>query len=145
MDNIGDWLYIVILVITGISGLFSKYKKKQTKPVQRPNKEVCAEPEVTPQKGFWEIFKEMLEPEQEEPEQEMKRQAIKEVVQEKKHLEPKSVVVSADEPPVTEHLEQHKQPVTTSESNIPSAEVEFGMVIDWRKAVVYAEILNRKY
>ena len=33
MDNVGDWLYIVFLIIAAVSGLFSsKDKKKKSRP-----------------------------------------------------------------------------------------------------------------
>ena len=65
MDNVGDWLYIVFLIVAGVSGLFNaKNKKKQVKPVQQPSKEIPGQPEeTTPERSFWDIFEE----EEEEP------------------------------------------------------------------------------
>ena len=46
MDNVGDWLYIVFLIVAGVSGLFNaKNKKKQVKPVQQPSKEIPGQPD----------------------------------------------------------------------------------------------------
>ena len=36
MDNVGDWLYIVFLIIAAVSGLFSsKDKKKKSRQIGR--------------------------------------------------------------------------------------------------------------
>ena len=64
MDNAGDWLYIVFLIIAGISSLFgSKNKKKRPKQIlgNRTGKIVTNEDNV-PDKGFWEILEEMQNP-----------------------------------------------------------------------------------
>ncbi len=43
MDNAGDWLYIVFLIIAGISSLFgSKNKKKRPKQILgQPDREIA--------------------------------------------------------------------------------------------------------
>ena len=43
MDNVGDWLYIVFLIIAAVSGLFSsKDKKKKSRPdiLGQPDREI---------------------------------------------------------------------------------------------------------
>ena len=46
MDNLGDWLYIVFLIVAAVSGLFGsgKKKKRQTEVLGRPDSEI--EPET---------------------------------------------------------------------------------------------------
>ena len=57
MDNAGDWLYIVFLIIAGISSLFgSKNKKKRPKQILgQPDREIVTNEDNVPDKGFWEI------------------------------------------------------------------------------------------
>ena len=64
MDNAGDWLYIVFLIIAGISSLFgSKNKKKRPKQILgQPDREIVTNEENVPNKGFWEILEEMNNP-----------------------------------------------------------------------------------
>ena len=63
-ENIGDWLYILFLAIAGISSMFSsKKKKKQPKQILgQPDREIVAEEESVPDKGFWEVLEEMQNP-----------------------------------------------------------------------------------
>ena len=58
MDNAGDWLYIVFLIIAGISSLFgSKNKKKRPKQILgQPDREIVTNEDNVPDKGFWEIL-----------------------------------------------------------------------------------------
>ena len=61
MDNAGDWLYIVFLIIAGISSLFgSKNKKKRPKQILgQPDREIVPNDQPTEGKGFWEILEDM--------------------------------------------------------------------------------------
>ena len=59
MDNVGDWLYIVFLIIAAVSGLFSsKDKKKKSRPdiLGQPDREIVPNDQPTEGKGFWEIL-----------------------------------------------------------------------------------------
>ena len=63
MDNVGDWLYIVFLIIAAVSGLFSsKDKKKKSRPdiLGQPDREIVPNDQPTEGKGFWEILEDML-------------------------------------------------------------------------------------
>ena len=44
MDNLGDWIYIVFLIVAAVSGLFSS-KNKKKRPTQ-----VLGQPEYEPAK-----------------------------------------------------------------------------------------------
>ena len=62
MDNVGDWLYIVFLIIAAVSGLFSsKDKKKKSRPdiLGQPDREIVPNDQPTEGKGFWEILEDM--------------------------------------------------------------------------------------
>ena len=50
MDNAGDWLYIVFLIIAGISSLFgSKNKKKRPKQILgQPDREIVTNEDNVP-------------------------------------------------------------------------------------------------
>ena len=61
MDNVGDWLYIVFLIIAAVSGLFSsKDKKKKSRPdiLGQPDREIVPNDQPTEGKGFWQILEE---------------------------------------------------------------------------------------
>ena len=130
MDNAGDWLYIVFLIIAGISGLFSsKNKKKRPKQILgQPDREIVAEEENVPDKGFWEVLEEMQNP------------------------KPAKQPVAAPKPFLTVEKTAGKQSFDGNRLVVPPAEeensltdIEFDNAAELRKAVIYTEILNRKY
>ena len=130
MDNIGDWLYIVFLAIAGISGLFSSKEKKKKKGrpeiLGQPDKEIVSDeqPQPAEDKGFWEIGEEIKQaPAQPTPEPEEKPRPIQE---DKPRKAPPTV------PPM-------------KEPERPTPEITLQDTDELRKAVIYAEILNRKY
>lgn len=61
MDNSGDWIYIVFLVVAAISGLLNtKGKKKHpTEVLGQPGYDMLPEEKSSSEKGFWEVFEEM--------------------------------------------------------------------------------------
>lgn len=137
MDNLGDWLYIVFLAIAGLSSLLSsKKKKKHPSPVSRH-----PEKENEPEKGFWEILQEMQQP---KPEPKKKQ---KPVVGKKQ-----KAAVTPGYTPFLAGENENQKPLATQvsmpavpeeESDIP--DIGLNTITDLRKAVIYAEILNRKY
>lgn len=141
MDNAGDWLYIVFLAIAGISGLFgSKNKKKQPKQVARqPEREIFTTDEDVPQKGFWEVLQEMQNPEpQVRPAPKSQKQ--------KKQKAATSPFLTGEKTTVKQMAAQASStriPISEEESNLQ--DLEFDNAAELRKAVIYSEILNRKY
>lgn len=151
MDNAGDWLYyIVFLIIAGISGLMSSKNKKKDRPdiLGQPGREIVPNEQPTQEKGFWEILEEMGNP---RPESQPQPQAQR---KQKKQKEEKPMNLSA----------QASKSFLTAERDIPSriasqssamtaVEEETGVLPansfqdmdEIKKAVIYAEILNRKY
>lgn len=147
MDNIGDWLYILFLIIAGISGLFSsKNKKKRPKQILgQPDQEIPTDEENNPQKGFWEILQEM----QEEPQKEMP-----DIPQAKEppHKQEKRKVSPTPQSFIPEEKHNARQTKVKQPSVVPTAEeesllpdLELNHAAELRKAVIYTEILNRKY
>lgn len=149
MDNLGDWLYIVFLVIAVISGLFSSGKKKkaagQASPQPKRTSETSSNTEK--EKGFWELLEEMQNKPQEVPAPRVKKQMpVK--------TEPRKVAAHApylttevnipemkgnwDTPSLLEEPQENNYSVSSKDFHIRDVE-------EIRKAIIYNEIINRKY
>lgn len=110
MDNVGDWLYIVFLIIAGISSLFSsKSKKKSPQQVLRQPVSI--------------------------PTQKQRK---------KRKTEPAAFLTAEQMTDRPMPAESHLAIFPTEEEN-PLADIEFDNAAELRKAVIYTEILNRKY
>ncbi len=134
MDNLGDWLYIVFLLIAVVSGLFSGKKKKQptVKPVQsREQTETSSGTDKG--KGFWEILEEMQKgPQQTKPRPKkatttpfLSGESIRE------STIPKQNSILLEE----EYEADHR--VTNDDFHLQDVD-------EVRKAIIYSEILNRR-
>ena len=68
MDNVGDWIYIVFLIVAAISGLFSSKNKKKrpTQVLGQPGHDSYPEENTSSGKGFWEILEEATTPQKPE-------------------------------------------------------------------------------
>lgn len=152
MDNAGDWLYIVFLVVAAISGLFNSKNKKKNRPdiLGQPDKEIVTNDQPASGKGFWEILQEMESPRPEpEPEPQPQPQAPK--VPQKKKLErskafPTPTPFLSSEKNIPDRIAE-TSPIMApveEESGILS-DISFRDLDELKKGVVYAEILNRKY
>ena len=140
MDNIGDWLYLVFIIIAAISSIFSSGKKnKQSKEILgQPGKVI-----VTPQEKR---VKKKIE------KTEMASKSLKEtkkqpVQTQQKFSQPTITPTFLQGEYVTEHTPM-KGTITasfieTEPDNKPA--FNFNDTDDLKKAVIYAEILNRKY
>lgn len=150
MDNLGDWLYIVFLVIAVISGLFSGKKKKHpvAKPVQ-PREQTEDPLDTEKEKTFWEILEEMQKSTQEAKPRTKKVPATKQV-------STKTVKASAAPSPFLagESIGSSRIPKQNSilleetyeaDHRINSEDFHLQDVDEVRKAIIYSEILNRKY
>ena len=151
MDNVGDWLYIVFLIIAAISGLFSSKKKKNRPEVLgQPDREIMPDDErPTQEKGFWEILEEMREPEPPKP--------ISKTPTRQEHVpqapptppevsSPPSPYLATEKDTLEQALTRpYKVVVPPMAEPAPTVEVTFNDPEELRKAVIYAEILNRKY
>lgn len=137
MDNLGDWIYIVFLIVAAVSGLFSsKNKKKRPTQVLGQPEYAPAKEEHTPSgKGFWEILEEATTP----PEKKEKKIKKKEIRQPNPFLaaEQKIHQSKVSSSPITNF--------PTEEEHALLEDIEFNNAEELRKAVIYSEILNRKY
>ena len=126
MENIGDWFYIVLLVIFGTNALIGFFFKKKVETG------VPGQTDIDPQfdlDTFW-------EPEEEEPEPEPVENPVKE-----------PLFVPHEQSP------KKKRPVThyTPLSKIKEKESEAAPIIqldstdDLKKAIICSEIFNRKF
>lgn len=133
MDNLGDWIYIVFLIVAALSGLFSSKNKKKhpTQVLGQPEYETAQEEATPSDKGFWEML-----------------EGVK-----KERPKPQTVTktVSAVNPFLAAEQEIHKSKIKSSRPIQPEEEhsilqdIEFNNIDELRKAVIYSEILNRKY
>ena len=142
MDNAGDWLYIVFLIIAGISSLFgSKNKKKRPKQILgQPDREIVTNEDNVPDKGFWEILEEMQNPKPAKqpvptPKRKKKQQQV---------ADP-SPFLAAEKVTDKQSPAGNRLVVPSTEEEIPLPDIEFDNAAELRKAVIYTEILNRKY
>lgn len=121
MDGLNDWIYVVFLIVAVVSGLFGSKGKKRQRPI-----EVLGEPEYSAE---WDEPKTAGEAE----------------------VKP-SVSVPTPSSKVEPKVRQPKNSVPRAAAAPPSAE-EHSMLEDMdlknaeelRKAIVYSEILGRKY
>ena len=141
MDNAGDWLYIVFLIIAGISSLFgSKNKKKRPKQILgQPDREIVTNEDNVPDKGFWEILEEATTPQ--------KPEAPTAPIHKKKNKTPASKPFLSTEQEIQKSKVSSSQPMNfpAEEEHSMLEDIEFNNAEELRKAVIYSEILNRKY
>lgn len=146
MDNVGDWIYIVFLIIAAVSGLFgSKNKKKRpTQVLGQPGHDTYQEENTSSEKGFWEMREDVknVAPKRTSPSKTTHKK-----IKKKKEGKSPNAFLSAEK-----EIYQPNAGVAHSTPNFPIEEehsvledVEFNNAEELRKAVIYSEILNRKY
>ena len=145
MDNLGDWLYIVFLIVAAVSGLFGsgKKKKRQTEVLGRPDSEIEPETQKPAQKSFWEMLEEMQEgkPKPAQVPKPATRPAIKE--KEKQRLAPSPFLNNESKFTKTIPTAQVTMQEEEEHSAIPN--LSFSDPDEIKKAIIYSEIFNRKY
>lgn len=128
MDNIGDWLYVVFIIIAAASSLLSSGRKK------RRSKEILGQPGKE--------FHPYQPPAPPAPRPEKKVSQPIAQPQTKKRPSPflqgerNTRSYMPPPPPVTSLNEPEPE---------PAPEFDFRSADDLKKAVIYSEILNRKY
>ena len=141
MDNVGDWIYIVFLIVAAISGLFSsKIKKKRpTQVLGQPGHDSYPEENTSSGKGFWEILEEATTPQ--------KPEAPTAPIHKKKKKTPASKPFLSTEQEIQKSKVSSSQPMNfpAEEEHSMLEDIEFNNAEELRKAVIYSEILNRKY
>ena len=143
-ENIGDWLYILFLAIAGISSMFSsKKKKKQPKQILgQPDRKIVAEEESVPDKGFWEVLEEMQNPK-------TTKQPVAAPKPKREQKKQQSVApnpfLTAEKTAGRQSFAGNRLVVPPAKEESPLTDIEFDNAAELRKAVIYTEILNRKY
>lgn len=149
MDNIGDWLYIVLLVIAGVSSLFGSGKKKKRSPevLGQPDRDIVTEADHQPAGGLWDLFDEKPAP---QPKPRKKKPATANQRGKSKRETVSTAKTSpflAGENRIGER-EFTQSPVRIQPSDDQPGirpETTFSDMSELRKAIICAEILNRKY
>lgn len=119
MDKAGDWIYIILLLIVGISSLFSssKEKKKKKRSIQQPSF-----PENTSKEKTSYPF---------DPQQTEKKQTLRQSLKSETKTIPTYSPINSDN-------------IQPEESATPPCAKDDHLE-ELRKAIIYTEILNRKY
>jgi hypothetical protein len=124
MDNIGDWLYIILLVIAALSGLLRARKKKTELP------EETGQPEMY---GDWPPV-----PQETAPPQPPSRPTVRMLAAAIAAEEGRRAIVAAETTAIS--LGE-----ISDENAFQLPAGAFEDIVELKKAIIYAEILNRKY
>ncbi len=146
MDNPGDWLYIVLMAVAVISSLISAARKKRQEAEQqdRPRPHQDTHEEEPRGKGFWEVLEDMQKQEESRQEDARRRQQERTI---QSHAQPKKNARTpflAGETLGNNKRDTQSLPLETDPAPILQEE-PFRDPEELRKAVIYTEILNRKY
>ena len=142
MENFGDWIYVIILAIAGISSIISSFRKNAKKAAEEAQEQTQPH-EVTRgdvfDDDFWGNDGQIQEPQVIKPALKVKYQPIekKQPYGFNRHQEG----VASFKPDKEESilLETEEIYTTVTLEDLPKD------TDDWRKAFVYNEIMNRKY
>lgn len=152
MDNVGDWLYIVFLIIAAVSGLFSSKdkKKKKSRPdiLGQPDREIVPNDQPTEGKGFWEIL-ENMQKETQKPKPAPRQKQVKPKVEKPQVVtsSPASSPFLSAEKNIPNHIATRPSVRMSAIEEEPGLMPEdtFRDIEELKKAIICAEILNRKY
>lgn len=154
MDNIGDWLYIVLLVIAGVSGLFGsgKKKKRPSTILGEPADAYEPEPERPEPKSFRELLEEMNS---EKPVPAAGRPAggsplfsgTEKKGPDSRHTPPPPPPFLKGENTISRRKAAFASPhgLPAEEETGNAAGISFSDRDELKRAVILSEILNRKY
>lgn len=147
MDNLGDWLYIVLLVIAGVSSFLGsgKKKKRPAAPPVASDDDWMEEEPSRPSGSLWELFEERP-PQPQEP-------TVPPVVSRNKKKKKAPPSLAATSPFLTGEGKYSDRISARPSAPLQSVEEEPGVMPDHvfsdrtelRRAIICAEILNRKY
>ena len=126
MEELGDWVYIILMVVVGISSMYSSAKKKQ-----RQQQTQMPSPEPSEPSEPW-------YPTTPTPKQKAKKQPPP--VPRHIRQQPSTSTI-----PIIETGMQTEIHVSKTEGNVYIDELELDDPETYRKAIIYAEIFNRKY
>ncbi|MFA8434023.1 MAG: hypothetical protein ACEPOZ_05860 [Marinifilaceae bacterium] len=140
-DKWGDILYLLLMVLLLVVGALKKNKANKTaKPV--PNE---ASPGERGEKssGFETVLEALLGKEVVhtfEPEEDLYQNENQRYPDEVIELEEDEIDQVMKEPERIQTMEERKKSPSTDEDEVAETEE-----IDWRQAIIYSEIINRKY
>ena len=138
MDNVGDWLYLLIIAIAGISSLFSGKKKKQAQSQPQQNQQEVGFPKSDD--DFWGTIEE-IDSTAYEPSvvaKPSKKKAKKKTpLLTAESLIPNSIRDRADD--------FHDDNYAVDAEGLSAESFHLENLEEVRKGIIYAEILNRKY
>ena len=120
-----------------------KKKKKQPKQILgQPDREIVAEEESVPDKGFWEVLEEMQNPK-------TTKQPVAAPKPKREQKKQQSVApnpfLTAEKTAGRQSFAGNRLVVPPAKEESPLTDIEFDNAAELRKAVIYTEILNRKY
>jgi hypothetical protein len=132
MENLGDWLYIVLLAIAGISGILtSGKKKKRVIETSRKPETTVAIPDIpNPAPSYQPI----ITPPQ-------KKASKKKSFSSSSFMEEGKRTIAS--PSFATQFGQTEDTVDESAFRLPSE--PFRNIDELKKAIIYSEILHRKY
>ncbi|MDR1203048.1 MAG: hypothetical protein LBL58_15655 [Tannerellaceae bacterium] len=148
MDNLGDWLYIVILIAIGISSLFSSAKKKKQArqaPQQPIPKTEHEESNAPKPKSFWELLEEMQKGVQTQEEAPLPTSQPIVITEKKEKAQEKKQIRTFMPSPATPSGQSLHSINLSEEEAFALSDDSFNNIDELKKAIIYSEILNRKY
>ncbi|MDR0431472.1 MAG: hypothetical protein LBH58_13510 [Tannerellaceae bacterium] len=150
MDNLGDWLYILILIAAGISSLISAGKKR----TRQSSKQPTPDPEYDNQdtrkpKSFWELLDEEMKKSStpQAPPQPAPR-PIRTENRKKTQLKPSvPTTFTEGEKAIKDSMYNWASPTRNQQEDedYSLSGESLHEIDELKKAVIYSEILNRKY
>ena len=132
MDEYGDWVYIILMVIVGISSLISSInKKKRSQPMQMPVPEHSDEPSypIPPDAVSDPV-----------PMEKSSKASSHFPEYRKNHFFNSRATI-----PIPNNSIQTEVSIASEKENILADELDLTDTEVFRKAIIYAEIINRKY
>lgn len=139
MDSLGDYIYLIVILIAGLSGILKKRKKKAEQ-----EKEIFSElPDLDDVIPEFQTYENPPRPffETAEVKPEQKSQPV---IQSYETIDDfRKLRATKQVDPVRSHLAPIMPPVSDDSQDLP--EISLGAPEDAKKAFIYAEIFNRKY
>ncbi len=146
MEDFGDWLYLIIIIIAGVSSVISSARKKarQTAEQKQSRKEVT---NSSPEEDFWNEEASPQQLPQKEPvitikPKQQSSPSYQSIATQKKHY---FDIQQEGRPSLTQEDTEFMSAETDQEGVSITLEELPSNIDEWRKAFVYNEIFNRKY
>jgi len=149
MDNLGDWLYLVLLVIAGVSGLFNSGKKKKQQTEAKPHNPAEETMPFPKKKSFWELLEEVSTEETAKAKKKVVPKATSKKQKERQPATKANPFLTAESVIHDSVTRDHKsEPIESGDEGmhgLSASDFHLSDLEEVRKAIIYSEILNRKY